>query len=102
MWRAYVRFAAKQGTHFALWTFHQKGVNCKRTEPGKGYEIQLEVWALPKEELGFFMENIPYPLAIGTVQLNDGTNLKGFVCEAAGVHGAKNISDLKTWRRYVA
>ncbi|WP_339713004.1 allophanate hydrolase [uncultured Sneathiella sp.] len=73
-----------------------------RTEPGKGYEIELEVWALPKEELGFFMENIPYPLAIGTVQLNDGTNLKGFVCEAAGVHGAKNISDLKTWRRYVA
>ena len=73
-----------------------------RTEPGKGFEIELEVWALPKDELGFLIENIPYPLAIGTVQLNDGTSLKGFVCEAAGIQGAKNISDLKTWRRYVA
>lgn len=73
-----------------------------RTEPGTGFEIELEVWALPKEELGFFMENIPSPLAIGTVQLNDGSSLKGFVCEAAGISGAKEISDLKNWRRYVA
>ncbi|MCC3303845.1 allophanate hydrolase [Sneathiella sp. HT1-7] len=73
-----------------------------RTDPGMGFEIDLEVWALPKENMGLFMENIPFPLAIGTISLSDGSRVKGFVCEAAGTHGATDISSLKTWRRYVA
>ena len=66
-----------------------------------GTAIPLEVWALPKKAFGAFMEGIPSPLCIGTVQLADGTSVKGFICEDAGTAGAEDISALGGWRRYL-
>ncbi|WP_169569420.1 allophanate hydrolase [Sneathiella limimaris] len=73
-----------------------------KTEAGQGSEIELEVWAVPKTEIGSFLESIPAPLGLGTISLSDNSEVKGFICEAQGAAGAKNISELKTWRRYVA
>ncbi len=72
-----------------------------RTETGQGSEIELEIWTLPKTEIGGFLESIPAPLGLGTLSLNNGTVVKGFICEAQGAAGATDISDFKTWRRYV-
>ncbi|WP_404401936.1 allophanate hydrolase [Pelagibacterium halotolerans] len=73
-----------------------------RTAPGTGTSISLEVWALPKPAFGSFMAGIPAPLCIGSVMLADGTSVKGFLCEPAGIEGATDISALGGWRAYLA
>ena len=67
-----------------------------------GAAIAVEVWALPPAALGELMTGVPAPLAIGTVALADGTSVKGFVCEAAGAEGARDITAYGGWRKYVA
>ena len=42
--------------------------------------IALEIWSLPKSGFGTFMAGIPAPLGIGTIDLSDGTSVKGFLC----------------------
>jgi allophanate hydrolase len=45
---------------------------------------------------------VPPPLAIGTVALNDGTEVKGFVAEPRALEGAEDITHLGGWRAYIA
>src|SRR5580700_3717881 len=63
-----------------------------RVEPGKGSAISLEIWSLPPAAFGEFVAAIPAPLSIGTIRLADGRSVKGFIVEAAGVEGARDIS----------
>ena len=69
---------------------------------GSGASISVEVWSVPKSAFGAFIEGVPAPLAIGTVELADGTWVKGFVCEADGTKGAREITHLGDWRRFLA
>lgn len=66
-----------------------------------GTSISLEVWALPLEKFGMFMAGIPQPLGIGTIDLADGSKVKGFLCEAAGLDGAEDITSFGGWRAYL-
>ncbi len=68
----------------------------------RGKAIAVEVWEMPDAEFGSFMRGIPAPLTIGTVELEDGERVKGFLCEASGTAGAKDISALGGWRKYLA
>jgi allophanate hydrolase len=47
------------------------------------------------------MKGIPAPLGIGTVALSDGGSVQGFVCEAAGLDGAADITALGDWRAHL-
>jgi len=70
--------------------------------PGHGGTgIELEVWAMPEDTVGSFLNGIPAPLCLGTVRLEDGSSVKGFLCEAAGVTGALEITHLGGWRAYI-
>ena len=66
-----------------------------------GASIELEIWALPSAAFGRFLQGIPAPLAIGTIHLNDGVSVKGFLCESAGTAGAEDITALKGWRAFL-
>ncbi len=63
--------------------------------------IALEVWSLPATAFGAFMAGIPAPLGIGTIDLADGTSVKGFLCETAGLDGALDITSLGDWRVFI-
>ena len=67
-----------------------------------GVAIEVEVWSVPAQHLGSFIDAIPAPLGIGRVRLADGSQVAGFVCEALGVVDAQDISSLGSWRRFVA
>ncbi len=67
-----------------------------------GHAIEVEVWELPLRRFGEFVAEVPAPLAIGTVELQDGRQVKGFVCEPAALAGATDISHFGGWRRYLA
>jgi allophanate hydrolase len=67
-----------------------------------GEAIEIEVWAVPLDRFGEFMQGIPQPLGIGTLDLDDGSQVKGFVCEAIGTEGAEDVSRFGGWRAYLA
>ena len=67
-----------------------------------GEAIALEVWALPLARFGEFMQGIPQPLGIGTLDLEDGSRVKGFICEAIGIEGAEDVSRFGGWRAWLA
>ena len=72
-------------------------------EPGyAGPGIELEVWAVPEDRFGGFVAAVPPPLAIGSVHLETGEWVKGFVCEECAVPGSAEITRFGGWRRYRA
>jgi len=72
-----------------------------RTSGNGGEPINLEIWQLTPEAFGLFVAAIPTPLGIGTIQLSDGTAVKGFLAEPAALEGAQDISSYGGWRAYV-
>jgi allophanate hydrolase len=67
-----------------------------------GSAIAVEVYELDIAAFGSFVVDVPPPLAIGTVTLADGTQVKGFVAEPRALTGAEDITALGGWRAYVA
>jgi allophanate hydrolase len=67
-----------------------------------GGSIEVEVYELDLAPFGSFVAETPAPLAIGTVTLEDGTDVKGFVAEPRALAGAEDITALGGWRAYVA
>ncbi|MQX36348.1 allophanate hydrolase [Roseospira navarrensis] len=65
-----------------------------------GPGLEVEVWALSRAAFGAFTEEVPPPLAIGSVTLADGSRVKGFVCEPAGLEGAEEITHHGGWRAW--
>ena len=67
-----------------------------------GASIEVEVWALPIDKVGSFLEGIPPPLGLGQVELADGRWVTGFICESYGLKGAEEITACGGWRAYLA
>lgn len=63
--------------------------------------IDVEVWQLTHEAFGSFVAEIPAPLGIGTLELADGSTVKGFICEPYAVQGAQEITHLGGWRNFL-
>ncbi|WP_066056775.1 allophanate hydrolase [Robertmurraya korlensis] len=63
-----------------------------------GASIELELWEMPVSEFGKFALLIPAPLGMGKVQLEDGTEVPGFVCEASGEETGEDITRIGGWR----
>jgi allophanate hydrolase len=66
-----------------------------------GGAIELEVWEIPQASLGAFMENVKEPLCIGTVELETGEKVKGFLCEPSGIGDSAEITSFGGWRAYL-
>jgi allophanate hydrolase len=69
--------------------------------PEGGAAIEVEVWELPQAVFGDFLTQIPAPLGLGRVELEDGAEEIGFLCEGYAVDGARDITELGGWRRFL-
>ncbi|HET7535160.1 MAG TPA: allophanate hydrolase [Candidatus Didemnitutus sp.] len=67
-----------------------------------GASIAVEVWELSTAAFGHFVAAIPAPLGIGTLVLEDGTAVQGFLCESVAVAGAHEVTSFGGWRAYLA
>jgi allophanate hydrolase len=72
-----------------------------RVDAGTGTAIKLELWALSAAAFGKFVAAIPPPMAIGTLRLADGRDVKGFMVEPIAAEGARDISTFGGWRAFV-
>jgi allophanate hydrolase len=66
-----------------------------------GSTIEAEVWQLPAQGLGALLAALPRPMALGSVELADGSFVTGFLCEPQAVEGAREITSFGGWRAYV-
>ncbi len=72
-------------------------------DPGfAGTGIEVEVWAVPEDRFGSFVAEIPPPLGIGNVTLEDGSPVKCFICEPYVLRSAKEVTSFGGWRKYLA
>jgi allophanate hydrolase len=98
--------ATKSAPHYRLHALAASAGETRR--PGMervaegGAAIDVEVWELPSVELGSFLSGIPAPLALGKVELADGTWQTGFVCEGYGLQGAADITRFGGWKAWLA
>lgn len=67
-----------------------------------GASIELEVWDMPMSAVGSFLALIPPPLGLGSVELEDGRIVHGFLCEAHALRNAPDVSAHGGWRAYMA
>ncbi|MEC8143492.1 MAG: allophanate hydrolase, partial [Pseudomonadota bacterium] len=67
-----------------------------------GRAIKLEIWRMPAAAFASFVELIPSPLGIGTVETASGKRIPGFICEQAGLIGATDITEFGGWRSFLA
>ena len=63
--------------------------------------IELEVWAMPSDRVGSFLQLIPAPLGLGKLELQDGRWVSGFICEPCAIEEAVDISGFGGWRAYL-
>ncbi|MCH5674192.1 allophanate hydrolase [Streptomyces gilvus] len=66
-----------------------------------GAEIETEVWRLPAEGLGQLLTTLPRPMALGSIELSDGTRVPGFLCEPGALADAEDITSYGSWRSYL-
>ncbi|MBU4610598.1 allophanate hydrolase [Achromobacter sp. GG226] len=66
-----------------------------------GQPIVVELWDIAESAFGGFVAEIPAPLGIGTLTLEDGREVKGFICEPRGLTGARDITEFGGWRAFL-
>jgi allophanate hydrolase len=63
----------------------------------QGGAIAVEIYDLPFEGFGRLVASVAPPLAIGTVELEDGESVKGFLCESCAARRARDITEFGGW-----
>lgn len=66
-----------------------------------GAAIDVEIWRIPRVKAGEFLDRVKAPLVLGTVELEDGTSQKGFLCESYVAEKATDITSYGGWRAYI-
>ncbi len=69
-------------------------------DESEGAAIEVEVWALPESEIGGLIGTVEHPLAIGSIELDDGEWVKGFVGDVTASEGAVEITAFGGWRNF--
>jgi allophanate hydrolase len=67
-----------------------------------GSPIEVEVWELPPVGFAELVAALPPPMVMGSVRLQDGTHVVGFLCEPVAIDGAEDITAYGGWRAYLA
>jgi allophanate hydrolase len=71
-----------------------------RTPGFAGPGIELEVWSLTDSAFGSFVAEVPSPMVIGSVELEDGSMVKSFLCEPWSTEGGRDVTEFGGWLAY--
>jgi allophanate hydrolase len=62
--------------------------------------VAVEVYDLPLAGFGALVASVAPPLAIGTIELEDGEAVKGFLCESFAAAQARDITEFDGWTAF--
>jgi allophanate hydrolase len=68
---------------------------------GAGQAIDVEVWRVPNAQVAAFLADVPPPLAIGSLELESGAWVKGFVAEPCAFEDAEDITVYGGFRAFL-
>jgi allophanate hydrolase len=68
---------------------------------GGGESVELELWEISPAALGELLCQVPAPLGIGRVELADGAEVAGFICEGHAAPLAEDVTEHGGWRAYL-
>ena len=71
-----------------------------RAAGGPATGLEVEVWDVPPHGLGELLPTVAAPLALGPVELADGSVVPGFLTDPAGVDPGLDITHHGGWRRF--
>jgi allophanate hydrolase len=69
-------------------------------DEGRAGAVAVELYDLPVRGFGSLVASVAPPLAIGTVELEDGEAVKGFLCESWAAVRALDITDTGGWAAF--
>src|SRR6266511_1170003 len=87
---------------FALPTTPAKPGLVRVSDHASGFAIDVEIWSMPRARVGEFLADVGAPHCLGSVELEDGARVTGFLCEAFATASAPDISSCGGWRAYLA
>lgn len=70
------------------------------TVPADGVSMAGELWAFPKTAIGELLSTIQAPLGLGIIELSDGRQVHGFLCDAIAAQSNPDISLHGGWRKF--
>lgn len=73
-----------------------------RDSAASGPGINVEIWRLSPVAFGRLTASIQAPLGMGTLELEDGGQVHGFLCESFATVGAREITKFGGWRSFLA
>ncbi len=93
---------ARTAPHYRLFALDTRPAKpgLVRGDGGAGSAVELEIWELSAKAFGSFVAGVPPPLCIGSIELNNGECVHGFLCENHAVLHARDISLFGGWRAY--
>ena len=77
-------------------------MNGQRRADETGSRAGARARAIGATELGTFLDGVPAPLGLGSVELADGSWHHGFICEDWALNEAEDITAFGGWRAYLA
>ena len=86
---------------YRLWSIGDRHPAMLRVREG-GAAIAVEVWDVPPAGIASILSKEPPGLCIGTVRLEDGTDVLGVLGEPMLCEGQREITQHGGWRAYVA
>jgi hypothetical protein len=87
--------------YYRLWSIDDRHPAMQRVATGGG-AIALEIWQVPSAGLASLLLGEPPGLAIGRIELADGTTVLGVLGEANLCKGQRDITSFGGWRTYQA
>ncbi|PXY30692.1 allophanate hydrolase-related protein [Prauserella flavalba] len=66
-----------------------------------GAALLAERWLISPAGLGTFLAGLPAPLALGSVELEDGTHAVAVLCDAVAAAEGTDITSYGCWRAYL-
>ena len=63
----------------------------------RGLSLRGEVWALSPAALGTFLGQLPPPMNLGAVELDDGSSVVGFGCDPTATEGTEELTERREW-----
>lgn len=93
---------ARTAPHYRLWALPDGERPALERLADGGASIDVEIWSLDRFALGSLVAGVSAPLAIGRVDLDDGSSRTGFVVESGGWLDATDITHYGGWRQWQA
>ncbi|MGF6835868.1 allophanate hydrolase [Paenarthrobacter sp. TE4293] len=67
----------------------------------RGAGLVAERWLLSEAALGSFLAELPEPMLLGSITLDDGSRAVGFACDAVAAAEGRDITEYRDWIKYL-